>query len=391
MIRTDILIIGAGIVGLATAYQLLRLHPHLNLIVLDKENTIAAHQTGRNSGVIHSGIYYKPGSLKAKNCIEGRRELLSFCDEHNIPYKPFGKVIIATHPSELSRLQELALRGTANGVRYEQIGPERLQEIEPHAQGLQALWIPDCYSINYKQVAHSLKNEIEKMGGQVLLERKVLKITDAFVETTRETLTTHKLIACAGLHSDTLAKQSLGSLDSQILPFRGEYYELKEEKRHLVKGLIYPVPDPTFPFLGVHLTRMIDNTVEAGPNAVLALAKEGYRKQDLSPRDCLRMLRYPGFWKMASRYWRMGFYEYARSFRKKLFVRDLQKLVPAIQEQDLVPGNTGIRAQVVTREGKMLDDFAILKTSNRIHVLNAPSPAATASFAIGRQIAVECQ
>jgi L-2-hydroxyglutarate oxidase LhgO len=386
----QVVVIGAGIVGLATAYQLLKARPHLSVLVLEKEAEPAQHQTGNNSGVIHSGIYYKPGSLKAKNCLAGKEELLAFCEEFGIPTQKLGKVIVTTAPHQRERLDEIESRGRANGVPLERIGPARLKEIEPHVQALEALWIPDCSIISYRAVAARLAAEVVRLGGEIRFGEAVQAIHPGIVvETSQTAHRASHLINCAGLFSDRIARKALGAqlIPHRILPFRGEYYELAAAKHHLVNGLIYPVPDPRFPFLGVHLTRMVNGHVEAGPNAILALSREGYRKTDIKLRDCLDTLAYPGFWKMAAKYWQAGCYELARSFSKKLFLRDLQKLVPAIEEKDLQPGGAGIRAQVVARDGKLIDDFAILEEKNMVHVLNAPSPAATASFAIGRHIA----
>ena len=391
--RYDAVIVGGGIVGLATGYQLLKSNPHLKVLILEKENEVAQHQTGNNSGVVHSGIYYKPGSLKAKNCIAGKNELLNFCTQFEIPTKKLGKVIVATSEDQKQKLSEIAERGKANGVRLERIDKARLKEIEPNVEALEALWIPDCSVISYRQVAQKLAEQFRTMGGELHCSEKVESIEAANQEirisTTKNEYRAFKLVNCAGLFSDRVAKMALGKekVSHQILPFRGEYYQLREEKRHLVNGLIYPVPDPRFPFLGVHLTRMIDGKVEAGPNAILAFAREGYRKRDVNFSDCWGLARFPGFWKMALKYWKAGLYEMARSYSKKLFLRDLQKLMPAICEKDLIVGGAGIRAQVVTREGKLVDDFLILQEQNMVHVFNAPSPAATASFAIGRQIA----
>jgi L-2-hydroxyglutarate oxidase LhgO len=385
-----VVIIGAGIVGLATGYQLLKAAPHLNIVILEKESSPAQHQTGNNSGVIHSGIYYKPGSLKAKNCLAGKNELLSFCTQFSIPTQKLGKVIVATQKDQIPRLAEIESRGRANDVLLERIGPARLKEIEPHVQAIEALWVPDCSIISYRQVADQLAAEFIRLGGELRFQEAVHAIHPGIiVESSKAIHQASHLINCAGLFSDRIARKALGSqkVPHRILPFRGEYYELVESKRSLVNGLIYPVPDPRFPFLGVHLTRMINGHVEAGPNAILALAREGYRKTHINLIDCLDTLTYPGFWKMAAKYWRAGFYEIARSASKKLFLRDLQKLVPAIEEKDLCPGGAGIRAQVVARDGKLIDDFSILEEKNMVHVLNAPSPAATASFAIGRHIA----
>lgn len=396
MQKIDVIVIGAGIVGLATSYQLLQANPKLKVAILEKESGPAKHQTGNNSGVVHSGVYYKPGSLKAKNCIAGKNELLQFCEAFGIATQKLGKVIVVTEEKQKERLREIESRGRANGVKLERIGPERLREIEPYVQALEALWIPECTVVSYREVARKLVEELEKRGAELYWNEPVVSIDASrkevrVVTPNREYVASH-VVNCAGLFSDRIAKQALGKREvpHSILPFRGEYYELRQEKRGLVKGLVYPVPDPEFPFLGVHLTRMIDGKVEAGPNAVLAFAREGYRKRDVNLRDCWHVASYAGFWKMAAKYWKAGFYEMARSFSKKLFLRDLQKLVPALEEGDLIPGGAGIRAQVVTREGKLLDDFSILEAKNMIHVLNAPSPAATASFSIGRQIAQLC-
>ena len=389
----DVVVVGAGIVGLATAYQLLKADPSLQVAVFEKENGPGQHQTGRNSGVIHSGIYYKPGSLKAQNCLSGKKELQDFCKNFGIATQKVGKVIVAGNAHEIPLLKDIELRGLANGVALQRIDSVQLREIEPFAIGKEALWIPECSIVSYLEVARQLVEEIKKLGGTFYFSEKAESFTDLGkkirIKNSKRECDAKVLVNCAGLHSDRVAREALGkdSVSHQIFPFRGEYYELKEEKRALVKGLIYPVKDPRFPFLGVHLTKMVDGCVEAGPNAVLAFAREGYKKSQFDWKDCWEVAKYPGFWKMASEHWKMGLYETMRSLSKKLFLRDLQKLVPAIQEKDLIPGNRGIRAQVVTREGKLLDDFSILDEKNMVHVLNAPSPAATASFAIGRSIA----
>lgn len=393
MKKIDVVIIGAGIVGLATGYQLLKLNPDLKVRILEKEGEVAKHQTGNNSGVIHSGIYYKPGSLKAKNCIAGKNELIEFCSQFEIPMKKVGKVIVATDKTQLPRLGDIETRGRTNGVEIERVGATRLKEIEPHVQAIEGLWVPNCSIVSYKQVAGAIAAEFQRLGGEIYFQEAVQSIraegNEIRIQTLKQEHVTSFAVNCAGLFSDRIARASLGEekVPNRILPFRGEYYELAPSKSKLVRGLIYPVPDPRFPFLGVHLTRMINGKVEAGPNAILATAREGYRKSDFDLKDCLDVLSYPGFWKMAANYWKAGAYEVARSFSKKLFLRDLQKLVPAIEEKDLVPGGAGIRAQVVTREGKLVDDFSILEERNMVHVLNAPSPAATASFSIGRHIA----
>lgn len=376
-------IIGGGIVGLATAYQLLTLHPHLQLTLLEKESTFAAHQTGHNSGVVHSGIYYKPGSLKAQNCLEGRRELLAFCDTHGIPYQTVSKLIVATRADELPMLAQIEARGRLNGIpALRNIGIEEMREVEPHVAGLRALLLK-AQIIHYPTVAAHLAREITRLGGTLHLNQEVTQIEPHQVHTQSASYPYTRLICCAGLHSDRLA-----NAPHRILPFRGEYYELTPSARPLVRGLIYPVPDPSFPFLGVHFTRMIDGTVEAGPNAVLAFAREGYRKSDLSFRDLRDTLTYPGFWRLAKRHFSAGAYEVLRSLSKKLFLRDLQRLIPCLTSKDILPAGSGIRAQAVMPDGKLLDDFSILTRDNQTHVLNAPSPAATASFAIGKHIAL---
>jgi len=391
--KKSIVVIGAGIVGLASAYQLLKKRPDFRVTIFEKENGVAQHQTGRNSGVIHSGIYYKPGSLKAKNCLEGRRELIAFCQDQRVEIENLGKIIVATEKSQIPNLNLIEERGRAHGIQLERVGSSRLKEIEPHVRALEGIWIPGCAIVSYLEVAKKLSSEIEKMGGEILFSEPVESIESiegqVYIRGKTQERKASVLVNCAGLFSDRIAMKALGKkeVNHRIFPFRGEYYELAEQKRDLVKGLIYPVPDPRFPFLGVHLTRMVGGKVEAGPNAVLAFAREGYRKTDLNLRDCLDLAAFPGFWKMAIKYWKAGAYEIARSASKGLFLRDLQKLVPAIEEKDLVPGGAGIRAQAVGRDGKLLDDFSILEERNMIHVLNAPSPAATASFAIGRQIA----
>lgn len=388
-----VLIIGAGIVGLATALQLLKKNPQLSVAILDKENEVGFHQTGHNSGVIHSGIYYKPGSLKAKNCIDGANQLTAFCNENHIPYRTCGKVIAALTREEIPRLEELMARGKANRVPgLRMIGPEELKEIEPHAFCLRALYSPATAIIDYKLVATAYAENIKKLGGEIFLQQEVRSITqyrqEIIIGTKKNEFQAAYLINCSGLHADRIARMAdTNSTSWQIIPFRGEYYDLIPASRHLVKGLIYPVPDPRFPFLGVHLTRMINGGVEAGPNAVLALSREGYKKSAISLRDCTRLCGYAGMWRMALRYWRMGAYEVYRSFVKRAFLKDVQRLMPCIQHEDLIPGNAGVRAQMVAPDGKLVDDFLIEQRGRMIHVLNAPSPAATASLSIGQTIA----
>lgn len=389
----DIAIIGAGIVGLATAHQLLKKNPDLKIVILEKETQIAMHQTGRNSGVIHSGIYYPSGSLKLKNCLRGKKQLLSYAEENNIAIQKVGKVILATHPRDLPKLLEIEERGRANQIGpIERIGPERLKEIEPHAFCIQGLWIPDCSIISYLDVAQNLAKDLQNRGVQILLGEAVTHListsSEIKIQTINQEISASLLINCAGLFSDRLAKMALKKqIPFQIFPFRGEYYSLRAEKEHLVKGLIYPVPDPRFPFLGVHLTRRVDGTVEAGPNAVLAMGREAYLKGEKNWKDCLELVQFPGFWKMCSKFWKVGLYEMARSKAKTLFLKDLRTLMPCLNGEDLIVSDAGIRAQLVDAQGKLCDDFSIVQESRMIHVLNAPSPAATASFAIGEHIA----
>ena len=388
---TDIAIIGGGIVGLATAYQLLRREPRPRVVVLEKESALAQHQTGRNSGVIHSGIYYKPGSLKAENCRKGKAALEAFCDAEGIPYETCGKVIVATAPEELPALQTLFDRGRANGVDCALIGPERLREIEPHARGVRAVHVPETGIVDYGVVAERLADRIRERGGEIWTDAEVRDLVPAAGKTLLATaageVAARSVVNCAGLHSDRVARMSGGGADVQIVPFRGEYFELTPEARSLCRGLIYPVPDPSFPFLGVHFTRMIGGGVECGPNAVLAFAREGYEKTDLDLRDLAETLTYPGFLKLAATYWRTGLGEMWRSYSKQAFVRALQKLVPDIRAEHLEPAPAGVRAQAVTAEGRLHDDFIIEEAGAIVHVCNAPSPAATSALNIGRTIA----
>lgn len=389
----DVLIVGGGIVGLSTAMQLKEQRtPNWRIAVVEKEPELAEHQTGHNSGVIHSGIYYRPDSQKAKFCVAGLQALLNFCDENEIEYEQCGKVIVATNQEEAGRLETLQERGVANGVRgLEMIGPERLKEIEPHAAGIQALWAPYTGIIDYRKVALAYANRFQQSGGDIFTSAPVSKITrlsDGLVaETPSGELKAKHLINCAGLYADRVAAMMGESVDVRIIPFRGEYFTLRPESHHLVKGLIYPVPDPRFPFLGVHYTRTINGQVEAGPNAVLALRREGYRKTDWDLAESLETFTYPGFWKMSAKYWKIGMQEMRRSYSKNIFVRDLKKLLPEIQAEDLAPGGSGVRAQAVSRSGALLDDFSILRGKDAVHVLNAPSPGATSSLAIGSHIA----
>ena len=388
----DVTIIGGGIIGLATALQLTRRYPKCRTVVLEKEARLAVHQTGHNSGVVHSGIYYRPGSQKAQFCVAGGRSLVQFCLERDIPYRQCGKVIVATDNSELDTLDEIYRRGTANGVQgLEVIGPERLRELEPHSAGIKAIYVPGTGVVDFTAVAEAYAEGVRTNGGEVLESAGVGSITKSagvmHLDTDRGPIRSKYLINCAGLHADVVARMAGIEPDVRIIPFRGEYYTLRPESCHLVKALIYPVPNPKFPFLGVHFTRGVSGQVEAGPNAVLAFAREGYRKSDISLRDTVGALSYPGFWAMSAKYWKVGVSEHLRSFSKKMFIRDLQRLVPQVQEVDLAPGGSGVRAQAVDKRGRLLDDFSIQESKGAIHVLNAPSPGATSSLSIGEYIA----
>jgi L-2-hydroxyglutarate oxidase LhgO len=387
----DLVIVGGGIVGLATALQAVRRQPRIRLAVLEKEPGIARHQSGHNSGVIHSGIYYKPGSLKAKNCVEGAARMVQFCREHSIPYEVCGKVVVATDEAERGGLGELMRRGTANGVPgLTMIGPEQLRELEPNCTGIAAMLVPGTGITNYAAVAAKYAELIQQSGGQILTGYEVRGVVkragEIVIETVRGAIKTIRMINCAGLHSDRIMRLVGDASALRIVPFRGEYYEILPARRHLVRNLIYPVADPRFPFLGVHFTRRISGGIEAGPNAVLALKREGYRKTDFNVRDALETALFPGFWRMALKYWRSGVGEYYRSLNKQAFTHALQKLVPAIQSSDLEPAGAGVRAQALDRDGRLLDDFVIVRSDRIIHVCNVPSPAATASLVIGEQI-----
>jgi (S)-2-hydroxyglutarate dehydrogenase len=388
---TDIIIIGGGIVGLATAFRLKKANPNLSVTLLEKENKVAAHQTGNNSGVIHSGLYYKPGSLKAINCITGYQMMIDFAKKYDIPFNLCGKVVVATHQDELERLENLYQRGLANGLnQIKKLSLEELKAIEPHVDGIAGIHVPYTGIIDYKAVSNKMAQLFEEMGGFISLNQKVINIknTSNYSEIITETSTfqTKLVINCAGLYSDKIAAINQPNINLRIIPFRGEYFMLKPEKRHLVKTLIYPVPDPNFPFLGVHFTNMIDGGVEAGPNAVFAFKKEGYQKWDADFKELLEALTWPGFQKVAFKYWKTGLGEYYRSFSKKAFTKALQRLIPEIQENDLIPAHAGVRAQACDREGSLLDDFMIVEDTFSIHVGNAPSPAATSSLSIGKTI-----
>ncbi len=391
MESSDVVIIGAGIVGLATAYRLTRAHPELKITVLDKEEGPGSHQTGHNSGVLHSGIYYKPGSLKAINCREGKKAMEAFCRDEGIRHEICGKVIVALSEKELPALEKIHQRGRANGVQCEKIGPERLRELEPHAAGIQAIHVPEAGIVDYGQVCERLTQRVEQHNGNRTVYRAEVRSirhegNGLILETTSGDFETRFLVNCAGLQSDRITAMGGVEPGMKVIPFRGEYYTIKPEAHRLVNHLIYPVPNPEFPFLGVHFTRMIHGGVECGPNAVLAFAREGYRKSDINFRDLTETLTYPGFLKLATRYWRVGAGEMLRSFSKRAFVNALQRLVPEIEVFHLDPAPAGVRAQAVTPDGAMADDFLIRESKNIINVCNAPSPAATAALNIGKCI-----
>lgn len=389
--KYDIIVIGAGIVGLATALQLKKENPRLKLLILDKEEQLAAHQTGHNSGVIHSGLYYKPGSLKATNCINGYHMLLDFCNENEVPYELCGKIVVATSEEEVPLMNNLLERGTANGLTgIKSLSKEQLHEYEPHVNGVAGLFVPQTGIIDYKAVAQKYAEKIKSMDGDIHLGERVVKIKTGKtteVITPKNSYACELVVNCSGLYSDKVAKFTGQSLNVKIIPFRGEYFKLAKEKEYLVKNLIYPVPDPNFPFLGVHFTRMVNGGIEAGPNAVLAFQREGYKKSDIKLTELVESLSWPGFQKVALKYWKTGMGEMYRSFSKSAFTRALQKLMPEIEEKDLVPGGSGVRAQACDRQGGLIDDFLILENEYAVNVCNAPSPAATSSLSIGKTVA----
>lgn len=389
--RLDVAVVGGGIVGLATARELLIRHPDLKLAVLEKEQRLSSHQTSHNSGVIHSGIYYAPGSLKARLCVRGRHLLTRYLDERGIPYDRCGKVIVATKEGELPGLHKLYERGQANDVEgVELIGPERLRELEPHCNGIKAIYSPVTGIVDYKVVARSYADDVTARGGEIRTGhevRNIIRSQGVVLETTAGDVRTRCLVTCGGLHADRLARMTGAPRVPRIVPFRGDYYMLRPERHHLVRNLIYPVPDPSFPFLGVHFTRHIDGERSLGPNAVLAFAREGYRRLDINARDDLETFTYRGFWALVGKYWRTGFGEMWRDFNKNAFVTALRVYVPELRPEDCLPGPAGVRAQALTADGKLVDDFVFATGEGFVHVRNAPSPAATASLAIGEMIA----
>lgn len=388
----DVIVIGGGIVGLATAWQIKKQSPKLTITILEKEAGPAYHQTGNNSGVIHSGLYYKPGSLKATNCIRGYKLMLDFCQNEEVSFELCGKVVVATHDNEIPYLQTLFARGEENGLTNMQwLTSEEIKEHEPYVKGVKGIYVPQTGIIDYKEVCKKLEASLLEQGVQLYYNQEVEKIkhnnTSSVIMTVTNEYEAKLIVNCAGLYSDKVSKMTPLKPDLKIVPFRGEYYQLKESSRHLVKNLIYPVPDPNFPFLGVHFTRMINGGVEAGPNAVLAFAREGYTKSDINIAELFETLTWPGFQKVAMKYWKTGFGEMYRSFSKAAFTKALQKLIPEIRESDLETGGAGVRAQACDRSGGLLDDFHILENDHFVNVCNAPSPAATSSLAIGNEIA----
>ena len=391
MQRYDYTIIGGGIVGLSVAWAILERQPRARVAVLEKEDAWARHQTGHNSGVIHSGIYYKPGTLKAKLCHEGNRRLLAFCSAHGIPHEVCGKIIVATTEAELAPLERLFTRGLENGLPVRKMTAPQIQELEPHVRCLAGIHVPSTGIVDYAAVCRKLVELIAGRGGDLRLNTRVRAFrregNAGILETSNETFATRWIISCAGLQSDRVAKLAGANPGARIVPFRGEYYELKPECRQLVRNLIYPVPDPEFPFLGVHFTRMMDGSVHAGPNAVLSLKREGYHRTSFNLRDFLDTMTYAGFWRLAAKHGKSGLQEMHRSFSKQAFVRSLQKLIPEIRAENLVASGAGVRAQALLADGGLVDDFLMIRGEGALHVCNAPSPAATASLEIGRTIA----
>lgn len=386
--KVDLAVVGGGIIGLATAREFLQRHPDWRVVVLEKEDTLATHQSGHNSGVIHAGIYYKPGSLKAKACVAGHREIMAFCDARGIPYRRCGKLIVALDESELPRLHDIYERGLINGCAgLETVGPERMREIEPHAAGIKAIYSPNTGVIDFTRVAQVYADDIAAGGGEIItgctVRDLVSRADTTTVVTTLGDFDARYVITCAGLYSDRISRAE----ELRVVPFRGSYYRLRPDKRYLVNALIYPVPDPRFPFLGVHFTRTMDDDVWVGPNAVLAFAREGYRRWQINIEDMRDTLTYPGFWKLALKYWRMGALEMFRDYVKNAYVKTAQRYLPELHAGDLLDGPSGVRAQALGTDGALVDDFRIKRGENVVHVQNAPSPAATSSLVVARMIA----
>ena len=388
----DVIVVGGGAVGLATALQLQKLNAALKVLVLEKDSVVANHQTGNNSNVIHSGVYYKPGSLKARNCIAGYHMLIDFCRKYEVPFSLCGKVIVATEEKELPVLKTIYERGQQNGLEnLKMLKAEELKEYEPHVAGIAGIHVPQTGIVDYRVVAEKYAEVFQQQGGELHLSEKVIDIQESsekvVVVTQKASYSAKLIVNCAGLYSDKIAGLTMKNVDFRIIPFRGEYYKLKKEKEYLVKTLIYPVPDPAFPFLGVHFTTMVGGGVECGPNAVLAFKREGYKKSDINLSELGETLAWPGFRKIVSKYWRTGLGEIHRSYSKPAFTKALQKLMPEIREEDLIPGGAGVRAQACDRTGGLIDDFLILEEKQVINVCNAPSPAATSSLSIGSTVA----
>jgi L-2-hydroxyglutarate oxidase len=387
----DVIIIGGGIVGLAVALRIMEDSPLTKLLLLEKEPRLAAHQSSHNSGVIHSGLYYKPGSLKARNCREGYQELLKFCDQEAVPYKICGKIVVATHTDELARLEGLRLRGIANGLENVRIlEPQEIVEFEPYCSGIRGLYVPQTGIVDFGLVAAKYADKVRSLGGEILCDHKVTHIqkksNKVEVVANDKVFSSSQLVSCAGLYADRMGRLTNQDLNMRIIPFRGEYFRLKPSAQHLVRNLIYPVPGTAFPFLGVHFTRMINGQVECGPNAVLAFSREGYSKTSFNFHDAMETAFWPGFRSIAMKHWRAGLGEFYRSISKSAFVKALQKLVPELQKTDLELGGSGVRAQACSKDGAMIDDFSIFHDGRITHVINAPSPAATSSLAIARSI-----
>ena len=387
--KYDISVIGGGIIGLATAYKLQINYPDLNIVVLEKENELAFHQTGRNSGVIHSGLYYKPGSFRAKNCVEGRKQLVSFVKKYSVKHDICGKIVLATTEKEKEKLTELKQRGESNGlINLEIIGPEKIKEIEPFANGIAALYVPESGIVDYKGFTNKLAELIIEINpkSKILTSCEVLEVNEESLITTKGTFKTLHSIFCGGLFSDRLAKKDKMNLDLKIVGFRGDYYDLEDHAIEKVKHLIYPVPNPEFPFLGVHFTRMTDGRIECGPNAVFTFKREGYGKTDFNLKDTLEALTFLGTWRLFINHWKFGWNEYRRAFSKRLFLKELNKMLPNLKMNDIKEGRSGVRAMALGKDGEVIDDFKIVKNKNNIHVINAPSPAATACLSIGDEI-----
>lgn len=388
----DIILVGGGIVGLATAYKLQQKYPNLKLAVLEKENRLAFHQTGRNSGVIHSGLYYRPGSYRAKNCVNGRKQIVEFAKKHNIDHDVCGKIVVATYKEELSRLEKIRKIGIENGlVGLEIIDKDRIKEIEPYIEGIKALWVPEAGIIDFKGVTNKLAELVKKINPEsdIITNCEVKafvkgELTKVF--TSLGVYNTHQMIFCGGLHSDRLARKDKVDLDMRIVGFRGDYFDLTDVGKKKIKNLVYPVPNPEFPFLGVHFTRMTDGTIECGPNAVFTFKREGYGKLDFNLKDTIEALLYKGTWKLFFKHWRFGLEEYKRAFSKRLFLKQLQRMCPSLTLEDIKPGRSGVRAMALGDDGEVIDDFKIEYKNKSIHVLNAPSPAATACLSIGDEV-----